>query len=99
MTAPPAARSAAPITALMTGASYATSAEMAGDRFGAFPGFAENREAMLRVIRNHRRAAHGAHGPSARRLPGSARGGGGVGRGSLAGGSLRDPLPRKWGRA
>ena len=26
---------------------------------GAFPGFADNREAMLRVIRNHRRAAHG----------------------------------------
>src|SRR5712692_10572557 len=26
---------------------------------GAFPGFAKNREAMLRVIRNHRRAAHG----------------------------------------
>ena len=26
---------------------------------GAFPGFAANREAMLRVIRNHRRAAHG----------------------------------------
>src|SRR5262249_30111923 len=35
-----------------------TSAEMAGE-LGAFPGFAENREAMLRVIRNHRRAAHG----------------------------------------
>jgi ribonucleoside-diphosphate reductase alpha chain len=46
------------ITALMTGASYAVSAEMAGE-LGAFPGFAENREAMLRVIRNHRRAAHG----------------------------------------
>jgi len=46
------------VTALMTGASYATSAEMAGE-LGAFPGFAENREAMLRVIRNHRRAAHG----------------------------------------
>ena len=44
------------ITALMTGASYAVSAEMAGE-LGAFPGFAENREAMLRVIRNHRRAA------------------------------------------
>src|SRR5258708_16434137 len=26
---------------------------------GPFPGFAANREAMLRVIRNHRRAAHG----------------------------------------
>src|SRR6266851_2375531 len=49
---------AAAITALLTGASYATSAEMAGE-LGAFPGFAKNREAMLRVIRNHRRAAHG----------------------------------------
>jgi len=46
------------ITALMTGTSYATSAEMAGE-LGPFPGFAANRDAMLRVIRNHRRAAHG----------------------------------------
>ncbi|MFO1058812.1 MAG: vitamin B12-dependent ribonucleotide reductase [Dongiaceae bacterium] len=46
------------ITAVMTGVSYATSAEMAGE-LGAFPGFAANREAMLRVIRNHRRAAYG----------------------------------------
>jgi len=42
----------------MTGSSYATSAEMAGE-LGAFPGHTENREAMVRVIRNHRRAAHG----------------------------------------
>src|SRR5260221_3392932 len=49
---------AAAVTALLTGASYATSAEMAGE-LGAFAGFAKNREAMLRVIRNHRRAAHG----------------------------------------
>jgi ribonucleoside-diphosphate reductase alpha chain len=48
----------AAITALLTGASYAASAEMAGE-LGAFAGFAENRAAMLRVIRNHRRAAHG----------------------------------------
>lgn len=47
------------ITALMTGVSYATSAELAGE-LGPFPGFAPNREHMLRVIRNHRRAAHGA---------------------------------------
>ncbi|MBV9687890.1 MAG: vitamin B12-dependent ribonucleotide reductase, partial [Alphaproteobacteria bacterium] len=46
------------VTALMTGSSYATSAELAGE-LGAFPGYAENREAMLLVIRNHRRAAHG----------------------------------------
>src|ERR1700704_1734338 len=46
------------LTAIMTGTSYATSAEMAG-QLGAFPGFKKNREHMLRVIRNHRRAAHG----------------------------------------
>jgi ribonucleoside-diphosphate reductase alpha chain len=46
------------ITALMTGTCYATSAEMAAE-LGAFPGYADNADAMLRVIRNHRRAAHG----------------------------------------
>jgi len=46
------------LTAILTGYSYATSAEMAGV-VGPFPRFAENREAMLRVIRNHRRAAYG----------------------------------------
>ena len=46
------------ISALMTGVSYATSAEMAGE-LGAFPEYAANKDAMLRVIRNHRRAAHG----------------------------------------
>src|SRR5258707_5712127 len=45
-------------TSLLTGTCYATSAEMAGE-LGAFSGFEKNREAMLRVIRNHRRAAHG----------------------------------------
>ncbi len=47
------------ITALMTAEAYATSAEMARE-LGPFPRFAENREAMLRVIRNHRRAAYNA---------------------------------------
>ncbi|MFQ5959116.1 MAG: vitamin B12-dependent ribonucleotide reductase, partial [Alphaproteobacteria bacterium] len=47
------------ISALMTGVAYRTSAEMARE-LGAFPRFAENREAMLRVIYNHHRAAHGA---------------------------------------
>ena len=46
------------ISAVMTGVAYATSAEMAGE-LGAFPGFERNREPMLRVIRNHRRAAYG----------------------------------------
>jgi ribonucleoside-diphosphate reductase alpha chain len=47
------------ISAIMTGEAYATSAELARD-LGPFPGFGRNREAMLRVIRNHRRAAHNA---------------------------------------
>jgi ribonucleoside-diphosphate reductase alpha chain len=48
----------AALTAIMTGVSYATSAEMAGE-LGAFPGYARNAEHMLRVIRNHRNAAYG----------------------------------------
>ena len=46
------------LTAIMTGVSYATSAEMAGEQ-GPFPGYAKNADHMLRVIRNHRRAAYG----------------------------------------
>src|SRR6202790_3458033 len=46
------------LSAIMTGVSYATSAEMAAE-LGPFPRFSENREAMLRVMRNHRRAAYG----------------------------------------
>ncbi|HRE60518.1 MAG TPA: vitamin B12-dependent ribonucleotide reductase [Micropepsaceae bacterium] len=48
----------AAITAVMTGVSYATSAEMAAE-LGPFPSYGPNREHMLRVIRNHRRAAYG----------------------------------------
>ena len=48
----------AAITSLMCGQSYATSAAMA-ESLGAFPGYEPNAEHMLRVIRNHRRAAHG----------------------------------------
>ena len=44
------------ITAILTGESYAASAEMASEQ-GPFEGYARNREHMLRVIRNHRRAA------------------------------------------
>ncbi len=70
----------AAITAVMTGTAYATSAEMAGE-LGPFNAFPRNREAMLRVIRNHRRAAYDApageyegltirpHGIDARRCP------------------------------
>ncbi len=50
---------AAGVTAVMTGEAYATSAEMARE-LGAFPGFPENRDDMLRVMRNHRRAANDA---------------------------------------
>ncbi|MFN3306063.1 MAG: vitamin B12-dependent ribonucleotide reductase [Candidatus Kapaibacteriota bacterium] len=47
------------ISALMTGEAYLASAEMAKE-LGPFPRFAENRQDMLRVIRNHRRAAYNA---------------------------------------
>jgi ribonucleoside-diphosphate reductase alpha chain len=47
------------LTAIMCGEAYATSAELARD-LGAFPGYQRNREHMLRVIRNHRRAANNA---------------------------------------
>jgi ribonucleoside-diphosphate reductase alpha chain len=46
------------LSAIMTGISYKTSAEMAKE-LGPFTGYKKNREHMLRVIRNHRRAAHG----------------------------------------
>ena len=46
------------ITAILTGVSYATSAEMAKE-LGPFPSYKPNAEHMLRVIRNHRTAAHG----------------------------------------
>ncbi len=45
------------LTAILTGHSYATSAEVAEVK-GPFPGFAPNRENMLRVMRNHRTAAY-----------------------------------------
>jgi ribonucleoside-diphosphate reductase alpha chain len=45
------------LTALMHAASYAMSAEIASE-MGPFPRYEANREAMLRVVRNHRRAAY-----------------------------------------
>ncbi len=48
------------VTALMTAQSYETSAEMAS-YLGTFLRYGENREHMLRVMRNHRRAAFNAH--------------------------------------
>ncbi|MBC8044082.1 MAG: vitamin B12-dependent ribonucleotide reductase, partial [Rhizobacter sp.] len=50
---------AAALTAIMCGESYAASAEMAKE-IGAFEGYENNRDSMLRVIRNHRRAAYAA---------------------------------------
>jgi len=47
------------ITAIMNGVAYRTSAEMARS-LGAFPRFAENKEHMMRVMRNHRAAAYDA---------------------------------------
>ncbi|MBB4367888.1 ribonucleoside-diphosphate reductase alpha chain [Bradyrhizobium sp. cir1] len=46
------------LTAVMTGITYKTSAEIAAE-LGTFPGYKKNAAHMLRVIRNHRRAAHG----------------------------------------
>ena len=53
------------LTATLTGQSYATSAKLAA-QLGPFAGYEQNKEAghprkgnMLRVIRNHRRAAYG----------------------------------------
>ena len=46
------------LTALMTGVSYATSAEVASE-LGSFSGYDRNANHMLRVIRNHRNAAYG----------------------------------------
>ena len=46
------------LTSVMTAVSYATSAQMAAE-LGAFAGYEANAPHMLRVIRNHRAAAHG----------------------------------------
>jgi ribonucleoside-diphosphate reductase alpha chain len=47
------------LTAILGGGSYAASAEMSKEQ-GPFPRYAPNAESMLRVIRNHRRAAYDA---------------------------------------
>ncbi len=46
------------LTAVLTGRSYRVSALMAQE-MGPFAGFTKNQKDMLRIIRNHRRAAHG----------------------------------------
>jgi ribonucleoside-diphosphate reductase alpha chain len=52
------ARDRGAISAVMTGVSYSASAEMAGE-LGPFAEYGANKDSMLRVVRNHRRAAHG----------------------------------------
>jgi ribonucleoside-diphosphate reductase alpha chain len=47
------------LSAIMTGASYAASAELA-KHLGAFENYKKNEKHMLRVMRNHRRAAYNA---------------------------------------
>ncbi len=47
------------LTALMTGQAYLTSTEMA-EVLGPFPEYSKNKEHVLRVLRNHRRAIYGA---------------------------------------
>jgi ribonucleoside-diphosphate reductase alpha chain len=47
------------LTATLGGEAYAVSAEMARE-LGAFEGYNQNKENMLRVVRNHRRAAYNA---------------------------------------
>ena len=46
------------LSSILTGRAYATSAEIAA-KSGVFPGHRANAQAMLRVIRNHKRAADG----------------------------------------
>src|SRR5690606_39048180 len=47
------------LSAVLTGEAYATSAEMSKE-LGSFPKYPQNEDAMLRVVRNHRRAAYHA---------------------------------------
>ncbi len=54
------------LTAILCGEGYATSAEIAASK-GPFPGFAANRQAMLRVMGKHRDAAYLVNDPT---LPG-----------------------------
>jgi len=52
------------LSAILTGVSYATSAEMAKE-LGAFDGYEKNKRDMMRIMRNHRRAAVGMGHPVA----------------------------------
>jgi ribonucleoside-diphosphate reductase alpha chain len=79
------------LTAILTGEAYATSARIAKEK-GPFPGYKRNREPMLRVIRNHRRAAYNEgdyEGLSIRP----------VGSGEVLGGATRPDPPGRTRRA
>ena len=82
------------ISALMSGVAYRTSAEMA-QALGPFAGFADNREPMLRVIRNHRSAAlGGAEGYESLSIPPVA-----LDRANLPDGALAAAVTRVWEEA
>ena len=82
------------VSALMTGAAYETSADIAAE-LGPFPGHADNADAMLRVMRNHRRAAHGEaegyEGLTVRPVP--------LDRAACPDGALLDAARAAWDRA
>ncbi len=84
----------ASLTSILTGESYATSAEMARE-LGPFPAFGRNRNDMLRVIRNHRRAAYNASPDEYEKLSISPQG---IDQ-ELAPGSLLDAAKTSWDRA
>ena len=79
------------LTAIMTGEAYAASRRDGAASSAPFPGYAQNRDAMLRVIRNHRRAAAGPP----RRLRGPERAAGRARPRQLP--RLRAPRPRARG--
>ncbi|MEQ1877430.1 MAG: vitamin B12-dependent ribonucleotide reductase, partial [Bdellovibrionia bacterium] len=54
---PKAAAWAGALTSIMHGEAFKTSAEMAASK-GAFPGYEKNRQHMIRVMKQHRDAAH-----------------------------------------
>ncbi len=49
------------LSSVLTGESYAQSARMSGE-LGPFARYTDNKDPMMRVVRNHRRAAHSAPG-------------------------------------
>lgn len=56
------------LTAIMTGAAYKTSAQIAASK-GAFEGFDENKDSMMRVMRKHRHAVDAVYELSGANTP------------------------------